>query len=68
MVVFYLFVNVRGVLSSSLRCDEKSSTEYFKPGLYMDLIVVHNHELWQTMLPDAFCLQKIQWKGETLKV
>lgn len=41
VVVFYLFVNVRGVLSSPFRPDEKSSTEYLKPELYMDLLVVH---------------------------
>lgn len=41
VVIFYLFVNVRGVLSCPLRSDEKSSTEFFKPGLCMDLLVVN---------------------------
>lgn len=40
-MIFYLFVNVRGVLSSPLRSDEKSSTEHFKPGSCLDLLVVH---------------------------
>lgn len=67
VVVFYLFVNVRGALSSPLRSGERSSTEYFKPGLYVDLSGTLKHWLWQRMLPRVFCLQKNLEEGRSLQ-